>query len=111
MKKRNLLDLGVRTSFWMGAMFMGALIGLLQDLRGKEAYLRTADKYWINSAICLPFEIAFVILTVVVYRWLRYKAKQIDEKVNLEIEKPTLRAAPSGGDEFGDWPGFSARSE
>lgn len=70
--KKRLTEVG--TAFLLGGWLNSFVVGLIQDLRGKEAV--QAD--WVDRAITGPIECAGITLVVyLVIRWTQYFLKDV----------------------------------
>ncbi len=52
-------------AFWIGFTTAVALIGLMQDVLGKQRYISLVESYWIDSRWTLLPEIAIALIAVV----------------------------------------------
>lgn len=49
------------SKFWLGYFAALAVTGLMQDIIGKEDYLRMARDNWVSSPITIPLELAVLV--------------------------------------------------
>lgn len=67
----------INASYWLGALSFMLFVSIVQDLLGQERYLALVRKEWVSHA--LPLEIFFLIVSVSIFFYIRYRAIKLWE--------------------------------
>ena len=57
----------LKNSFMYGAVSIGCILLLIQDLMGKYEYIRFIDHYWMSGYISVPLAIFFLFFAIILH--------------------------------------------
>ena len=63
-------------SFYSGALFVISIIGIFQDIMGKERYIRYVDKHWVDSQPSLILFSCGLIFSLILLNFIKKRIKE-----------------------------------